>query len=270
MLINSLIKNFDLMFNKILDARNHTPGFAYTRLRNLCCSLDDAKDYESVEYEPGYVQIDESKLCINSPIVRKKEFEVCEKTRNRLLGNFEQFKSFQNQSFSFVRCTERTKDIESSNTDAFFIFNKERSKVLCISIDKWIYPIVTRFVSLNNKPNREMLIGWRLSTMKCREKDGKHVIEQDILESIDMNLLCKKDVEVIPVDLDMFYFELSENSCQNMKQYMELVSAHDKKLDKQERDGQKSEKTVEFWCYSVCLLICFLFFMFNYKDPRKV
>lgn len=276
--MNQLMKSFALMLDRVLDARNRMPGFAYIPPKSLCCELDYIRSSTSVEYEPGYVQICKSKLCINSPIIGKRGFEICEKTSNKLRNHFKQFEMLQNKGFSLMQlytenksflCTKKAEDTDYDETNSWFILNKNGTRILCAVIYEWVYPVVTMFVSLNNRPTQKMLIGWNLSAMKCREEDKTYVIENDISEPVNVNLLCKKDVKFTLFDLDMFHLEFSKGSVQNMKQYRDFVLRRSKKKEEERKNRQLYREVGEAAYYLGCLTICAFFLYFVISTVRK-
>lgn len=265
----SLIKHMILAaLNGVINARSHIPGFMHIRPWSLCCSLDMSKDCQLIRYEPGYAFIREKKLDINSPIWEREEFDVCEKTRAKIQSNIDKFKVLYNTDISFVGLNaEGVWDIKYPDTDACFIFSRDLSRMLCIVLDKWVYPITTKFVSLNGKPDQELIIGWDLSILRAREENGRQILEMDVIEPISMNLLCRKDVELVMIDSSIFYLQLSRCSVkvETFKKYMEPISRCS--ISEQKESVGYLGRSLMVVCYLIGMLFLYSIFKTITVDP---
>lgn len=255
-----LTRNIAFVFNELLVVRNRIPGFLYISPINFCCPFDESNDLKSIKYEPGYAHIRMSNLHINSPVLNKDKFDICERTSTKLQSNFDKFGILYDADISFVRLKPgKANKLAYPDTSTCFIFSKDFSEMLCVEIDRWIYPIITNFVSLNGKPSQKLIIGWNLSILESREEDEKQIITMDKIKPITLGLLCKKDVDVRMVDSNILHLQISRDSVQHFREHMDPLAERETDEQKKSRlrQGRKLRAVYYLGCFLVCLLFLF-------------
>lgn len=97
----------------------------------------------------------------------------------------------------------------------YFLVNEDNTKVYCIVLNNWLYPITSSFISLNEKPDHPLIIAWRFKYLLCRPFFEDYIIcrNQDFLAvSLDFEQLLCKDFCIKQVDISKFYYEPKEKT----------------------------------------------------------
>jgi len=97
----------------------------------------------------------------------------------------------------------------------YFLVNEDNTKVYCIVLNNWLYPIASSFVSLNEKPDYPLIIAWQFKCLLCRPFFEDYIIcrNQDLLAVfLDFEQLLSKDFCIKQVDISKFYYEPKEKT----------------------------------------------------------
>lgn len=216
---------------------NHIPGFRKIEIPPRCCTFDSIRKNIDAGYEPAFVRITrkagrkrtavhtnmecegdnlEISLLISHALMaeRQENYTICKKTAKHLFDVFSRIKGsleadrkkIKEKRLEFYNI--RSKASDDNLNSACFICNS--GKLICISINGWIFPLVCQFANLAGGKTPLLNLTWRFSTFKTYPTSEGFVVDIESLMKIPIGYLCQREVSIIEIDRDKFWLNSSK------------------------------------------------------------
>ncbi|ELA41289.1 uncharacterized protein VICG_01662 [Vittaforma corneae ATCC 50505] len=224
-------------FNFVIGHMNHIPGFTRIEVPPKCCIFDSIKKSIDASYEPAFVKISrkvdgkkavihskaqcegdglEISLLISSAWLMKEQTSctICKKTAKHLFDVFSEIKNsidVDNQKAVESKLefySIRSKMSDDSLKSAYFICSS--GKLICISVNGWIFPLVCQFTNLAGRKMPLLNLTWNFSTFRTHPVEKRFVVDVESPMKIPINYLCQREVCVIKIEKERFLLNSSK------------------------------------------------------------
>ncbi|KAM0680342.1 hypothetical protein GINT2_001397 [Glugoides intestinalis] len=211
----SLQINTSSFFSSLLDLRNCIPGFhAITQSKN-CCEFDFSRNNSFYTIEPVFTKLHNGaettiRLLNNSTSI--SELVICSRTWSLLEPIINDLNALIiNPNITFHKLYNKPYNINDQT--ALFICDKD--EIACISINGWIFPLVSSFRSFNSSFNPIFAILWNFkipATIPLKKSDGStsFLINFNSINPLSISLLLFGKTELVYIDKSKFYIKLSK------------------------------------------------------------
>lgn len=196
--------------------------------------LDENK-LKDLSVEPRFLVFEQKHpkcLSIKSPMVESTKFDIGDDAFEQVRSKITKLNHFLKED-SFLEVNLKIyKDPEPEERKSFYnmvsIASKDKTKIVCLRKNRWVYPLCTRMLSLNNSLRATFALEFNFSYLPycdiCTRSDNNIAIINNFkMKSLTFEILMAEDTDLIYQDIkNIVYFKSKDLSSQSLDDLTKL------------------------------------------------